>query len=250
MHIKYKITIFVFLALVFLYFLHFVITYDRTKETFVEEDDIEHYEEPKVVPPPPPSSAKPASTTYDMRIMILDDIEKLNLTDKSLKGKLMQDVFADEAALKALESNTSEDRIAFVKSKLEALKTKDEFVNAGDTSTTANATPASLPIATPPKAPGAPALPESKDVLVRAEEALAHLQKVEANLKQIQTAFGQQQSAEVDSKKNNTGATNIPDSLPPTVGITTAVKSNFTEPSLPQAFIEGFENIQNYASIF
>lgn len=243
MHIKYKITIFVFLALVFLYFLHFVITYDRTKETFVEEDDIEHYEEPKVVP----SSAKPASTTYDMRIMILDDIEKLNLTDKSLKGKLMQDVFADEAALKALESNTSEDRIAFVKSKLEALKTKDEFVNAGDTSTAANATPASLPIATPPKAPGAPALPESKEVLIRAEEALAHLQKVEANLKQIQTAFGQQQSAEVDSKKNNTGATNIPDSLPP---ITTAVKSNFTEPSLPQASIEGFENIQNYASIF
>lgn len=244
---KYKITIFVFLALVFLYFLHFVITYDRTKETFVEEhDDIEHYEEPKATLPPP---TKPASTTYDMRIMILDDIEKLNLTDKSLKGKLMQEVFADEAALKTLESKTSDERLSFVKSKLETLKTKDEYVNVGDssagasTSVSATSTTASPPVITAPKT----SVPESKDVMVKAEEALAHLQKVEANLKQIQSAFGQQQMAVADSKKTNAAETNIPDNIPAS---TATVKSNFTEPSIPQSFIEGFESIRNYASIF
>lgn len=237
---KYKITIFVFLGIIFLYFLHFVITYDRTKkETFVDEDDIEHYEEPTTIQPP--SKPVSTSTTYDMRILILDDIEKLNLTDKTLKGQLMQEIFADETSLKTMDSKTAEERMTFVKSKLDALKSKDSFVNSTTVASVASDSTATNPVTvtTPTTVAPTPVKTDNKDVLLKAEEALAHLQRVEANLKQIQVAF---ETKPTTTTTANAAETNIPANLPP-------VKSTFTEPTLPPpSLIEGFENITNYAS--
>lgn len=248
MDTKYKIIIVVFVAIAFLYAGHFVINYmnnSKKRETFVDDDDVEHYEEP------PKQTTKPAATTasaesnYDLRVLILDDIEKLHVTDKEVKGKLMEELFS-KAGLDKIGPMTSTDRLAYIKSEYEKLKTGGTAPSATETAAPKPQPAAQPSVSTPAADPKPQAAPkaeftnqdtssEGKELVTKTREALNHLQYVQNGLQDIQKyAEGLKSSFEVKP-------------LPPAAP---SVAENYKEPRIPEAFIEGFENIRSYATIF
>lgn len=127
MDTKMKIVFAVFVLVIVFYVFQFIFDYMKKKEHFTSHyfDDVEHYNdappkeadkkpvEPKkeVVMPETPAETKP----YELRIFVLDEIEKLNITDKAVKGAVMETLFS-ESSMKELESMSKEQRIAKVKS--------------------------------------------------------------------------------------------------------------------------------------
>lgn len=131
------------------------------KETFLDigkNDDIENYQDPvntplkieppKIIPPkqeikvptpppkpeirvpvPPPKLVNPEkinessteSNKRDLRILILDDIEKLAIHDKNVKGQLMESLFSDEK-LQILTSMKEEERFNYIKKEYNKIK--------------------------------------------------------------------------------------------------------------------------------
>lgn len=242
---KYKIIIVVFLLILFLYAGHFVITYlnnNKTKESFID-DDIEHYEDstPKTTP-----KVTTTETKYDLRILILDDIEKLNISDKEVKGKLMQTIFADDEFMKSLESKSTK-RFELIQEKYNQLN-KTDLPSQPPIPLNTTQEESSIPV----KAVVSPGVKDkfttdtpvssktddtNKELVTKTEEALNHLQYVQNNLKDIQTY------AKSVAKTISTPPV-------PSTTVPTAPKSTFREPNLPEPFIEGYENVTSYASLF
>ena len=104
---RLKIIIIVFVIVVIFYIFQFVYGYMNKKEHFTSAyyDDAEHYED---------SPNKTDQQPYELRIFILDEIDKLNITDKNLKGNVMESLFS-ESSMKELEGMTKEQRVQKIK---------------------------------------------------------------------------------------------------------------------------------------
>lgn len=130
MDARMKIIIAVFLLAIVFYFLQFMLEFIKKKEHFTSSyfDDVEesssersrlreHFEDAKAAPKEAPADNKP----YELRIFILDEIEKLNIADKTIKGNVMEALFS-ETAMKELEGMTKDQRVAKVKSVYDGAK--------------------------------------------------------------------------------------------------------------------------------
>ena len=108
MDTKIKVIIIVFAIVIVFYVVQFLSGYMKKKEHFTSSyyDDVEHYDNP------------PAATTgeqaYDLRLLILDEIDKLNITDKVIKGKIMETLFSD-VSMNQLKGMTSDQKITYIK---------------------------------------------------------------------------------------------------------------------------------------
>ena len=245
MDTKVKIIVVVFVAILILYAVHFIFTQmsnSKKKETFiVDDDDVEHYEDPtnnKTSTPTPtkdtsrdtskdvPSKdvAKSDSSSYNVRVLLLDDIEELKVSDKDIKGKLMEYLFSSEVIEKVVSMSTSE-RKAFVQSKYDALKTGTSLENgtvSKDSNTDKKDQFADTAVSTD----------LTKTIYSKTTDALTSLKSVQNTLTDIQKSLDSI-NTDVASKSKDTP------------------KENYREPELPKLpFIEGFENVRNYASIF
>jgi hypothetical protein len=130
MDTKLKIILVIFVVLILFYLCYFMFNYyetktangsvnQKTKEAFTmedDDDDVEHYEEPP---------KEKSTSEYDQRVFILDEIEKLNIDDKEIKGKLMENLFS-ETTLKKLETMSSKDKRDFINKEHDKLATKEE----------------------------------------------------------------------------------------------------------------------------
>jgi hypothetical protein len=54
-------------------------------------------------------------TKYDLRVLILDDIEKLKINDKDTKGKLMEIMFNEDALKKTASMSIIKELILLMK---------------------------------------------------------------------------------------------------------------------------------------
>ncbi len=264
MDMKFKIIILVFVVIALIYAVHFVITQVNTKkktEKFIvpdDDDDVEKYEDP-VAKVDTYSESKNDSKTdsksesksdvekkYDTRVLILNDIEKLDINDKNIKGKLMEYLFSSETISK-ISSLSDNERSIFIQSKYDLIKTGSKLDVSSETtvkkekaefSSNTNSQPA--PVA-PPKPNKIPSdiydgLPDTyRDILKKTEDAMENLKKTELNIQQMQDT--------IKSKAIYV------DKLP----------EGYREPDIPEPKIEGFqdkisisgfENVRNYASLF
>lgn len=233
MDMKFKIIIVIFVAIAFMYIGHFIINYmgGKTKQESVTEEfnDVEHYEEP--APPEPKniasttssatSSASTSPMKYDQRILILDDIEKLDIPNKEIKGKLMEKLF-DDSVLKDISEMSASERSAFIKEKLAELipKPKKEVDSE------------KLPGLTEPKKTEQLDFDPSS-LVTKTQETIKSLQSVQDGLKEIHRiaeSFKSPSASAVKTQKEN---------------------SLFKEPYIPPtSLIEGFENMRSYAPLF
>lgn len=104
MDMRLKIICAVFAVIVIFYLIQMVTGFMNKKEHFSGSyyDDVERYED---APPTKP---------YELRIFILDEIEKLNINDKNLKGNVMETLFS-ETVMNDLKMMSKEQRIERVK---------------------------------------------------------------------------------------------------------------------------------------
>jgi hypothetical protein len=221
---------------------------NKKKEAFtLFDDDVEHYEEPKA------SNKKSSITTseetkYDLRVLILDDIEKLKINDKDTKGKLMEIMF-NEDALKKTASMSNNQRIDFINEKYKSINSsvdKSSFANDENKSkeNSKENEESSVPekkTQTDVKADSNSAISielihMTADAITKLETAQTNLQAVQASIKDVQ-----KYAAKIDKSGSK---------------IDIASKSGFRMPSIPEPIdiepfvIEGFENIQGFAPAF
>lgn len=282
MDMKFKIIIVVFIVIGLLYAVHFVSTQlDKTKkrETFIIDEDVEHYEEP-VKSDSSKSDLKTktdvnhdtkestSESKYDTRVLILNDIEKMNISDKEIKGKLMEYLFASDKIAK-ISTMANTERSIFIQSKYDLLKTGAKLDVSNETSESSESSESSETIVKKVKAefsnsdsnqtapvivPSAPksnkissdiydGLSESnKNLLSKTEEALEGILKAQSSIQQIQENL-KSRAIYVDKLPEGYREPDIPD---PDKLIEKAKKTieGF------QDKISGFENIRSYASLF
>ena len=221
MDMKIKIIIVIFVAIAFMYVGHFIINYmsTKTKQESVSEEfnDIEHYEEPVQSESKESSSSSPGK--YDQRILILDDIEKLDISNKDIKGKLMEKLF-DDSAIKTISEMTASQRSTFIKDQLAELNKSFAKLE--------------VPPENKPEPPPKPELKQEKkteqldfdpsSLVSKTQETIKSLQSVQDGLKEIHKI------AESFKPQKET--------------------MSFKEPYIPStALIEGFENMRSYAPL-
>lgn len=274
MDTKYKIIIVVFILIALLYAGHFIIDYmnsNKKKEAFtLFDDDVEHYEEPK------PSKrnigeenrkSKNESTSeeskYDLRVLILDDIETLKITDKDQKGKLMEIMF-NENTLKKVSTLSDKQRLKFIEEKYNSLgvstalgestlseadiTNEDSQLNKSvknvvsrfkgfeDDSTSSEDLPK---VPTPSSSKNVSNSELSQELVHRTADTMTKLQTVQNNLETVQKSLKDMQKYVA--------------SIDPSSKIDLASKSGFQMPKIPElpgAVIEGFENIRGFAPAF
>ena len=189
MDTKLKIILVIFVVLILFYLCYFIFNYyesktinsvKKTKEAFTleDDDDVEHYEEPQATTT---TKEKSSASEYDQRVFILDEIEKLNIDDKEIKGKLMESLFS-EASLKKLETMSSKDKRDFIKKEHDTL-------TAVDTTTAAEATPAPKEKST---------FKDIKNIAAKAKEAIDELTSVQKHIGEIKNILENQKSTFVN----------------------------------------------------
>jgi hypoxanthine phosphoribosyltransferase len=236
MDLRFKVVIIVFVVIAILYSIYFVMTYmGKKKETFVdtfEEDDVEHYED---LSKPNPSTKVNPEAKYDQRILILDDIEKLHISSKDVKGKLMEVLF-DEDVLKQISSLSSAGRFDFIQKKYKELE--QPVVSESTLVETSKDAPNTSKIPKPSLDGEKKDKPPHKDefeehpaeLMKKTQDALNHLQYVENGLNDIQ-AYAK--SFKIPFKEPM---------LPP------PPKDHIASPIQDvKDLIEGFENVQSFA---
>lgn len=124
MDFKYKIIIMIFVAVAVVYLAQFLLQSTATNKTkkdiLAEDDDVEHYSEPIYVSNGTSQKQTSGETKYDQRILLLDDIEKLQISNKEVKGLLMEYLFTDDVLKKSAQLSDKE-REEMVKAKYEEL---------------------------------------------------------------------------------------------------------------------------------
>ena len=232
---KYKIIIVVFAAVMLLYICHYFVqqlstTSSAKKETFIVDDDVEHYEEPPVQENKAAALATSSEPKYDLRVLVLDDIEKLRILDKDLKGKLMQEIFNDIDNLKGM---STAERELYIKKKYDIMKVSNAV--ASTTATTAEIATSTVSAILPTKVETDSFEEPSRQLFTKTEEALVNLLKVQTGLKEIPSQAAAQ-----------------PPTQPP-IGPSMLVSgqsiSAAPAPSISalEKFVDGFENIVSYA---
>jgi hypothetical protein len=276
MDTKYKIIIVVFILIALLYAGHFIIDYmnsNKNKEKFtLFDDDVEHYEDSQDTKSVKKNIASESrrskknivsNTTsdeskYDLRVLILDDIESLKITNKEIKGYLMETMF-EEDTLKKVAILSDKERLEFIKDKstlfekstsvekstltksTEKLISQFKGVDDTDNENTNNTKTSSK---TPSNTPSNSAL--SQELVHRTEDAMTKLQNVKKELDTVQKSLTDMQKYAVN--------------IDPSTKIDLSTKSGFSMPEIPElpgmqsmgstSVIEGFENIRGFAPIF
>lgn len=230
MDMRLRIIIIVFVVVVVFYFFQLIFGYMNKKEHFTSHyfDDVERYENAPTVTQE--SERSENTKPYELRIFLLDEIDKLNISDKTIKGNVMETLFS-ESSMNELIKMTKEDRIK---------KVKEVYDKAQDTSST--------PIVKPPEkfveeksfdeklkahfASGTIHLPEVKDYFEndfknKSEKAISKLDVAITALTDMK-----------DILRGNTKEPYIPDIpvVPPTPPKPTS-----------KELIEGFENVRGFA---
>ena len=269
MDTKYKIIIIVFILIALLYAGHFIIDYmnsNKKKEAFtLFDDDVEHYEEPKQSPKKNIAEENKKSknettseeSKYDLRVLILDDIETLQITDKDQKGKLMEIMF-NENTLKKVSTLSDKERLKFVEDKYNSLgvtsslneadiKNEDSQLNRSVKNVVSrfkgvedDSSPVEeLPTFSTSKNTSNSEL--SKELVHRTADTMTKLKTVQNNLETVQKSLNDMQKyvANID----------------PSSKIDLSSKSGFQMPKIPElpgssSIIEGFENIRGFAPAF
>ena len=246
-----KIIIAVFLLVIVFYFLQFMLEFLKKKEHFTSSyfDDsenyedrrsVEHFEEaaPKAAPKAPESNEN--SKPYELRIFILDEIEKLNISDKTIKGNVMEALFS-ETTMKEMDGMTKEQRIAKVKAVYDISN---------------KAAPAAAPAATPAAKPATTG--EGK---VKQEVKKDHF--IEESIKSYFSNTVEEPNEPTQKEQYNDGGLQtkvqkasekldvVIDNLKEMKGILSG-KENYSGPEIPKMpkdpfLVEGFENIRGYA---
>jgi hypothetical protein len=229
----------VFILIALLYAGHFIINSmnsNKKKEAFtLFDDDVENYEEPSkttIKKTQLSSTTTPEETKYDLRVLILDDIEKLQITDKDLKGKLMEIMF-NEDTLKKTAIMSDNQRYDFIKNKYVSINSTNPSEKSSFTDTDENKSEDA------PKKPLSNInSPISQELILMTADTMTKLQTVQTNLQVVQNSITdvQKYAAKIDSSTSK---------------IDIESKSGFTMPKIPEPFvIEGFENIKGFASAF
>ena len=238
MDIKLKIVIVIFVAIAFLYAGHFIINYMATtkQEGFTEDfNDVEHYEEPAE---PSRKADNKVTSKYDQRILILDDIEKLQIKDKEVKGKLMETMFDDDI-LNQVASMSSSERLTFIKKKYDSFHVtsgESSAAAAGPTTNAESKNKFELETEDPVKVtiPASTlAAIDTTGLITKTQETLSALKSVQSGLSEIhKIAESFKSHAPVEKKAQ-------------------IEKSVFKEPYIPPTtLIEGFENMRSFAPLF
>ena len=228
MDLKYKIIIVIFIVLLFLYASYFLFNYYNTKATkktqeaftIEDDDDVEHYEEPPVstkkkVDPP---------SEYDQRVFILDEIEKLNIDDKEIKGKLMETLFS-EATLTKMNGMTTKAKNIFIKKEYDSLAAPAEPAPPA-----APAAPPAEPAA-PPVAPTVPIPPKKSTFFNEPISMTSIASKTKEAISLLTSA--QTEINKIVNKKST---------------FISSPEEEEEEEEMKFPSVEGFENVPSYAS--
>ena len=254
-----KIIIAVFLLVIVFYFLQFMLEFLKKKEHFTSTyfDDSENYEDRRKVEhfeevaPKAAEAAKPAAAPkapepsennkpYELRIFILDEIEKLNISDKTIKGNVMEALFS-ETMMKELEGMSKEQRITKVKA------VYDSSNKAGV------AAPAEPAAKLPTTGQGKVQQEAKKDNFIEDSIKSYFTNTVEEPNEPEPTKKEQYNDSGLQTKvlKASEKLDVVIDNLKEMKGILTG-KENYSGPELPKIakdpfLVEGFENIRGYA---
>jgi len=266
MDMRLKIIVVVFVVIAILYGIHFMLTYmGKKKETFVDdlmEDDVEHYED--VSKPTKESDPKAQESKYAQRILVLDDIEKLHITDKEVKGKLIEYVFMD-TVFDDLTKKTSSERYDAIEKKYQELQKE------GSTQTPPPPVPSSPPQpSSAPLSPTVPSVPQTQTnpSSIPAGEPVEAPKLPEQDQKREHLAAAptqvQKTSMDADLVKKTQEALNhlqyVENGLNEIHNYARNIKIPYKEPMLPdfpklhdpvkdmKELIEGFENVQSYGA--
>lgn len=130
---KYKIIIGVFVILIIASIIAYVLNLMSKKNEqenftlFDEEDDthetIEKYDNKTTKEEKTPIKQE-TKTTYDTRILILKDIEKIKDINKDIKTKLVDILFIDDN-IEKIKNYTESERVIFIQSEYDKLKTNE-----------------------------------------------------------------------------------------------------------------------------
>ena len=139
MDTRLKIIITVFAIIVVFYFFQFLFGYMKKKEHFTSSyyDDVEHYENSDKVHQETDNDNE--KEKYELRIFLLDEIDKLNITDKIVKGNIMETLFSD-TSMDNLSKMSKEKRIEQVKNVYQSAVNVKSSVTQETVPTTKNAT--------------------------------------------------------------------------------------------------------------
>ena len=224
MDMRLKIIVVVFAIVGVFYFVQFVFgLMGKKKEHFTSDyyDEVENYEDA-----PKPAAAK--EEEYDMRIALLEEIDKLPITDSKVKGSVMEAVFSD-VSMNKLKDMSKEKR-------KEEIKTIYQTITTGDVK---QETVIKKPVAEQVKSmftEGSIPVPSFKDYYEndfrnKTNKALDKLDLVIKNLEDMKGIL-----SSTPEKEAYVPDLPIPPSLP---------EKPESKPKPP--LIEGFENIREYA---
>lgn len=239
MESKYKIIITLFLLVILLYvgsYLFNYITQTKKRESFMEDDDMLIEEKFTENTKPKKSSEK-----FDQRVVILNTVEKF-VEDKGERVAIMTEMFENLNDF----SNMSRDDVInkvkdYIESRKESMVTSESKVNAdGDyfeEEPAIPSTPASAPATSPSTAPAA-AKPTSSDPKIKES-----MTKMSTDIDQMYSQFGMLQK-NFNELKNNmlTEKMTQQQTVPP------PPPKKAVQTSSIEHFIDGFENVSNYAS--
>lgn len=90
--------------------------------------DFKPLPQPKIVNSEKVNELKHESEKRDLRILILDDIDKLAIRDKNIKGQLMESLFSDKQLQMLGSMDTEDERFDYIKK--EYIKIKNEAVSS------------------------------------------------------------------------------------------------------------------------
>jgi hypothetical protein len=233
MDMRLKIIIVVFAVVVVFYFFQLVFGMMKKKEHFSSHyyDDVETYED----------APKEKTEEYDLRIALLNEIDKLDISDSKVKGSVMESVFSD-ATMKKLKDMPKDKRKEEVKNIYQSVvgdgKTvKQEVVPPG------NVPPGNVP-------PGNVNVIEKKPIAEQMRDVVQSASIPMPNLKDYyENDFRNKTSKALD--KLDVVITNLQD-MKSILSGNESKEPYIAElptppPSLMKETIEGFENVRGFA---
>lgn len=236
METKIKIIILVFTVIVVFYLFQFIFKMMQKKEHFSASyyDDVEGYEDA-----PEKEKYESKDEEYDLRISLLNEIDKLEITNNKVKGSVMESVFS-EVSMKKMKSMSAEKRKEEVRNIYQAAM--------NEATATVVAQEAPPPIVIQPvnetiksMFENGPEVPELRDYYQNdarnnARQAALKLDHAIESLKEMKDIL----SGRASDKEPY-----IPDiPMPP------RPKEYYKEEKPKTQLIEGFENVPSYASCF
>ncbi len=233
---RLRIIIVVFAVVVLFYFFQFILNTMQKKEHFSSHyyDDVEHYEDPK-------------KDDYDLRLELLNEIDNLNITDSKLKASVMELVFSDISQKKFRELKENNNLADFKSEAGKEIKNIYQAALNNDKPVTQEKVPTPTPKVTKTNAISEHlenylknanvALPDFKDYY--SNDVNNKKEKFNEQLNEVISGLGKLKDL-INNKEKEPYIPDLP--IPP--------KSLLNEEENKKPIIEGFENIQSYASFF